>query len=89
MNRVFLSGRINATVNIAYTPGGDRIYLFPFLVESSALSVDVVYKDTGGNLQIEQKTGCEAMIAGELTKMKMKQGNNIRIEAKKIFLLEE
>ena len=89
MNKVFLSGRINATANIAYTPGGERIYLFPFLVDGSALSVDVVYKDAGGNLQIDKKTGCGAMIAGELTKMKVKQGNNLRIEAKNIFLLEE
>jgi primosomal replication protein N len=89
VNRVFLSGRIQSGVEVAYTPRGERIVMFPLQVEGGEFSIAVIYAGQSERKDFGQAVGSRVMVAGVLTKMGGRSRDLFKVRANKILWMEE
>jgi len=89
VNRVFLSGKIGKAPEIAYTPKGRKIVMFPLVVGEGAFTIDVVGDGEGLSLRPESAIGGSILVTGELVKAKLKSRDVLRVKASKILWMEE
>ncbi len=89
MNRVFLAGTLKAQPEITYTPKGEKIAVFPLLVEEGDLRIDVVHVGELDGDGLSQQVGKEIIVSGMLTQMKQQPQHTIKVRAQKIFWMED
>lgn len=89
MNKVFLSGKVWKIPEIAYTPKGRRILMFPLRIEEGDFSVDVIYEGEAFPGGVEKAVGTNVMVAGELVRAKLQSRDVVKVKASKIFWMEE
>lgn len=89
MNRVFFSGTINSDIETVYTPKGEKILTFSLLVEDGRFSIDVMFKDSWSLFDSKTKKDCKAVVSGVLTKTRKGSQDIIKLQANKLFLMEE
>ena len=88
MNRVFLSGKIGKAPEIAYTPKGRKIVMFPMVVGEGTFSIDVVGEGETLPARLEASVGGTILVTGELVKAKLKSRDVLRVKASKILWME-
>ena len=88
MNRVFLSGTIGKAPEIAYTPKGRKIVMFPMVVGEGTFSIDVVGEGETLPARLEASVGGTILVTGELVKAKLKSRDVLRVKASKILWME-
>lgn len=88
MNKIFLTGKIKRAPEIAYTPKGRKIVMFPMEVEEGAFSIDVVGEGENLPARLEASIGADILVAGELVKAKLKSRDVLRVKANKILWME-
>ncbi len=89
MNRLFLSGKIGRVPEIAYTPKGRKIVMFPMVVGEGEFSIDIVGAGDDFPPRLESTVGGSVLVAGELVKAKLKTRDVLRVKASKILWMEE
>jgi hypothetical protein len=89
MNKVFISGSVGANPQVSYTPRGQKIVMFPMLVEEGGFSVDVIF--AGGPMvsDLAATIGRRILVAGALTKTKTQSRDVLKVKASKILPMEE
>ncbi len=88
MNKVFLTGKIGKAPEIAYTPKGRKIVMFPMVVEEGVFSIDVVGESENLPARLDASIGTNILVAGELVKAKLKSRDVLRVKASKILWME-
>ena len=88
MNRVFLSGRIGKAPEVAYTPKGRKIVMFPMVVEEGDFSIDVVGAGDDFPSRLDSTVGESILVAGEFVKARLKTRDVLRLKASKILWME-
>ena len=88
MNIVFLSGKIGKTPEVAFTPKGRKIVMFPLVVGEGAFTIDIVGDGEGLSAQAESAIGGTILVTGELVKAKLKSRDVLRVKASKIIWME-
>jgi primosomal replication protein N len=89
VNKIFLSGKIGKVPEVAYTPRGRKIVMFPMVVEEGGFSIDVVGAGESFPMRPDTAVGCSVMVAGEIVKAKLKSRDVLRVNASKILWMEE
>jgi primosomal replication protein N len=89
VNKVLLSGKIGRTPEIAYTPKGRKIVMFPMAVVEGDFTIDVVGSGDTFPGRLEGVTGNSILVAGELVKATLKSRDVLRVKASKIIWMEE
>jgi primosomal replication protein N len=88
VNRVFLSGKIGKAPEIAYTPKGRKIVMFPMVVGEGTFSIEVVGEGETLPARLEASVGGAILVTGELVKAKLKSRDVLRVKASKILWME-
>ena len=88
MNRVFLSGKIGKTPELAYTPKGRKIAMFPLVVDGE-LTIDVIGAADFLSAGHDNAAGSSVLVAGEIVTAKLKSRDVLRVNASKILWMEE
>jgi hypothetical protein len=88
VNRFFVSGVVQAAPEIAFTPKGDRIVMFPLSVQDGGFTVEVVFRGALSTGEMNVKTGSPVMASGELVKTGGKTRAAYRLRANKIVVME-
>jgi hypothetical protein len=89
MNKVFLSGKIGKVPEIAYTPKGRKIVMFPIVVGEGGFSIDVVGEGETFPTRLDSSVGGSILVAGELVQARLKSRDVLRVKASKILWMEE
>jgi len=89
VNKVFISGSVGANPQIAYTPRGQKIVMFPMRVEEGDFSVEVIFAGEPKQSALTTMIGRKILVAGMLTKTKTKARDVFRVKASKILPMEE
>jgi len=89
VNKVFLTGKMQGKPEVAYTPKGERIVIFPLWVEEGDFSIDVVFIDREGAGYPGDVAKTRVMVGGSLTKASGKGRDAFRLTANKILWMEE
>jgi primosomal replication protein N len=89
VNKVFLSGKIERTPEVAYTPKGRKIVMFPMTVVEGDFNIDVVGSGDTLPASLDGAVGGSILVTGELVKAKLKSRDVLRVKASKIIWMEE
>lgn len=89
MNRVFLTGKVEAKPQIVYTPRGDKYMLFPMRVLEGDLRIDVECAGDVASSRVDTGTGRTVMVSGILTRVRIRSREVFKVKAHKIFWMEE
>jgi single-stranded DNA-binding protein len=89
VNKVLLSGKVGKAPEVAYTPKGKKIVMFPLVVGDDEFSIDVVGAGESVPARLDQSVGNSVLVAGELVKAKLKSRDVLRVKASKILWMEE
>jgi primosomal replication protein N len=89
VNKLFLSGKIGRVPEMAYTPKGRKIVMFPMVVGEGDLSIDVVGAGEDFPARLDDTVGGSILVTGELVKAKLKSRDILRVKASKILWMEE
>jgi len=89
VNRLFVSGVVEKTPEIAFTPKGERIIVFPLSVQDGGFTLEVVFRAAPSGVGINCRTGSPVMASGELVKAVGKSRAAFRLRAHKIVVMEE
>jgi primosomal replication protein N len=89
VNKIFLSGKIERTPEVAYTPKGRKIVMFPMAVAEGDFNIDVVGSGDALPAALDSTVGISILVAGELVKAKLKSRDVLRVKASKIIWMEE
>jgi hypothetical protein len=89
MNRTFLSGKVQAGIEVAYTPKGEKILSFPLWVDEGNFKIDVVFLDRKGLKDPEKKAGQTVVVSGTLTRTTSGPHGVFRLKATNILWMEE
>jgi primosomal replication protein N len=88
VNKVFLSGKIGRAPEVAYTPKGRKIVMFPMVVDEGDFSIDVVGAGDDFPSRLDSSVGGSILVAGELVGAKLKSRDVLRLKASKILWME-
>lgn len=89
MNRVFMTGKVEASPRIVYTPRGDKFMLFPLRVTDGDFLIDVECRGDASEPHIDAVIGKSVMVSGMLIRKKMPTRDIVKLKAHKIFWMEE
>ena len=89
MNRVFMTGRVDKRPEIVYTPRGDKFMLFPLRVTDGDFLIDVECRGDSSAPYIDAAAGKNVMVSGMLVRKKLPAREIVKLEAHKIFWMEE
>jgi hypothetical protein len=89
VNKIFLSGKIGKVPEVAYTPKGRKIVMFPMVVEEGGFSIDVVGAGESFPAQPDGAVGGSILVVGEIVNAKLKSRDVLRVNASKILRMEE
>jgi primosomal replication protein N len=89
VNRVFLSGKIGKVPEVAYSPKGRKIVVFPIVVGEGAFSIEVIGAGETLPARLDNSVGASILVAGELVEAKLKSRDVLRVKASKILWMEE
>ena len=93
MNKVFISGSVGANPRVSYTPKGQKIVMFPMMVEEGGFSIDVIFASgpSAGPSASDAAAGIgrRILVAGTLTKTKTESRDMLKVRASKILPMEE
>jgi hypothetical protein len=89
VNTVFLSGKVWKRPEVAHTPKGRRILIFPMWIEEGGFSVEVIYTGEPFPGRVDETAGGKVMVSGELVKAKVESRDVLKVKASKIFWMEE
>jgi hypothetical protein len=89
VNKVLLSGKIGRTPEIAYTPKGRKIVIFPMMVAEGDFTIDIVGSGDSFPSSLDCVAGNSILVVGELVKAALKSRDVIRVNANKIIWMEE
>jgi primosomal replication protein N len=89
VNKVFLSGKIGKVPEIAFTPKGRKIVMFPIVVGEGDFSIDVVGEGETFPARLDTSVGGSILVAGELVQARLKSRDVLRVKASKILWMEE
>ncbi|MEN6615367.1 MAG: hypothetical protein ABFD12_02325 [Syntrophorhabdus sp.] len=89
MNRVFMTGRVEAKPRIVYTPRGDKFMVFPLRVSEGNFTIDVECPGSSSEPSIDTAAGSTVMISGMLIRKKIAAKEIVKLKAHKIFWMEE
>jgi primosomal replication protein N len=89
VNKVFLAGKVWKTPEVAFTPKGKRIMMFPLWIEEGDFSIEVVYAGEYVPRAVDKTVGGRVMVAGELVKAKLQSRDVMKVKANKILWMEE
>jgi hypothetical protein len=89
MNRVFMTGRVEAGPQIVYTPRGDKFMLFPLRVTDGDFLIDVECRGDSSEPYVDAAVGSSVMVSGMLVRKKLPTREIVKLEAHKIFWMEE
>ncbi len=89
MNRVFMTGRVEKRPEIVYTPRGDKFMLFPLRVTDGDFLIDVECRGGSSEPYVDAAAGTSVMVAGRLLRKKLPTREIVKLEAHKIFWMEE
>ncbi len=89
MNRVFMTGSIEARPRVVYTPRGEKYMLFPMRVHDGDLLIDVECASDLSTPYLDAIEGSRVMVSGMLTRSKMRSREVLKLKAHKIFWMEE
>jgi hypothetical protein len=88
VNRFFVSGVVQAAPEIAFTPKGDKIVVFPLSVQDGGFTLEIVFRGALSTGEMNVKTGSPVMASGELVKATGKSRAAYRLRANKIVVME-
>ena len=74
---------------VAYSPKGRKIVMFPMVVAEGDWTIDVVGAGETFPARIDSAVGGSVLVAGELVKAKLKSRDVLRLKASKILWMEE
>ena len=89
MNKVFLSGKVSKAPEVAYTPKGRKIIMFPIWIEEGDFTVDIIYAGEPVPRALDKTMGGTVMVAGELVRTKLQARDVLKVKASKILWMEE
>lgn len=89
MNRVFMTGRVEKRPEIVYTPRGDKFMLFPLRVTDGDFLIDVEGRGDSSGPYVDAAVGAGVMVSGMLIRKKLPAREIVKLEAHKIFWMEE
>ncbi len=89
MNRVFMTGKVEARPQIVYTPRGDKFMLFPLRVAEGDFLIDVECPGDPSMPYPEAGAGRSVMVSGVLVRKKLRTREVVKLKAHKIFWMEE
>lgn len=89
MNRVFMTGRVDKRPEIVYTPRGDKFMLFPLRVTDGDFLIDVECRGDSSAPYVDAAVGSGVMVSGMLVRKKLPAREIVKLEAHKIFWMEE
>jgi hypothetical protein len=89
MNRVFMTGRVEARPRIVYTPRGDKFMVFPMRVSEGNFTIDVECPGDPSEPSLDAAAGSTVMISGMLIRKKLAAKEIVKLKAHKIFWMEE
>jgi hypothetical protein len=89
VNKVFLYGTVREKPEVAYTPKGEKIIVFPLWVEDGSFSIDVVFTDQSGTIDLQNRVGNRIMTSGSLVKNRVRSNSIFKLKANKILWMEE
>ena len=89
MNRVFMTGKVEAMPRIVYTPKGDKFVLFPLRVGEGDFLIDVESPGDPSMPYPDAAAGRSVMVSGMLVRKKLRSREIVKLKAHKIFWMEE
>ncbi len=89
MNRVFMTGKVEARPRIVYTPRGDKFMLFPLRVTDGDFLIDIECQGDSSEPNIDAAVGSSVMVSGMLVRKKLPTREVVKLKAHKIFWMEE
>jgi hypothetical protein len=89
VNRVFMTGKVEAKPQIVYTPRGDKFMLFPLRVGEGDFLIDVECKGDPSVPYPDAAAGRSVMVSGMLIRKKLHSREIVKLKAQKIFWMEE
>ena len=89
MNRVFMTGKVEAQPQIVYTPKGDKYMLFPMHVAEGNLTIDVECPGDPSMSYLDTAKGRTVLVSGMLTRVKVRSREVMKLKAYKIIWMEE
>jgi primosomal replication protein N len=89
MNRVFMTGKVEAMPRVVYTPKGDRFVLFPLRVREGDFLIDVECPGDPAMPHLDAARGRSVMVSGMLVRKKLRSREMVQLKAHKIFWMEE
>jgi len=89
MNKVFMTGKVEANPQVVYTPRGDKYMLFPMRVREGDLLIDVECEGDPAMPYLDAAAGKNVMVSGMLTRVKVRSREVFKLKARKIFWMEE
>ena len=89
MNRVFMTGKVEARPKIVYTPRGEKFMLFPLRVTDGDFLIDVECRGNSLEPFIDAAIGSGVMVSGMLIRKKLPTREMVKLKVHKIFWMEE
>ena len=89
MNRVFMTGKVEKRPEIVYTPRGDKFMVFPLRVTDGDFLIDVECRGDSSEPYVDKAVGSGVMVSGTLVRKKLPTREIVKLEAHKIFWMEE
>lgn len=89
MNNAFLSGRVRGQMRVSYTAQGEKVILFPLLIEEGPGTIDIIAKVPRGTVFDHRSAGTHVMVGGRIIVSGSESGRKIRLEATKIEWMED
>ncbi|MBP1748925.1 MAG: hypothetical protein H6Q52_1464 [Deltaproteobacteria bacterium] len=89
MNRVFMTGKVEARPKIVYTPRGDKFMVFPLRVTDGDFLIDVECKGDSSEPYADAAVGSSVMVSGMLVRKKLPAREIVKLKVNKIFWMEE
>ena len=89
MNRVFMTGKVEAKPQVVYTPRGDKYILFPMRVSEGNLLIDVECQGDPSMSYLDAAAGRRVLVSGMLTRAKVRAREVLKLKVHKIIWMEE
>lgn len=89
MNKVFLTGTVQRSPKVAYTPKGKKVLMFPLSARDGGFTLDVLFSGERYPSDLESTVGGEILVAGTLIRTKTGMDETFKIEASQILWMEE
>ena len=89
MNRVFMTGKVEARPQIVYTPRGGKFMVFPLRVTDGDFLIDVECRGDSSEPYVDAAVGSSVMVSGMLVRKKLQAREMVKLKVHKIFWMEE